>query len=67
MVLVVAVASLASCSKEIDYTDQQRLCIAQRHSDFDSKKLDQCVDVCKFCMNGNVVTCNTSCKLRGAY
>jgi len=57
---------LASCSQEPEYTDQQRACIAQRYKDYDSKKLSQCVDVCVSCMHGNVVTCNTSCKLRGA-
>jgi hypothetical protein len=59
-------ASLAACSKETEYSDQQRACIAQRYKEFDPRKLSQCVDVCKTCMNGNNVTCNTSCKLRGA-
>ena len=65
---VVATVALlfASCSKEAEYTDQQRACIAQRYPTYDSKKIDQCVAVCKGCMNGNSVTCNTSCKLKGA-
>jgi hypothetical protein len=57
---------LASCSQEVEYSDSQRACIAQRYRDFDAKKLSQCVDVCKACMKGNEVTCNTSCKLKGA-
>jgi hypothetical protein len=57
---------LASCSQEVEYSDQQRVCIAQRYMIFDARKLSQCVDVCKSCMNGNTVTCNTSCKLKGA-
>ena len=64
--LVAVAASVASCSRETEYSDQQRLCIAQRYLDFDARKLNQCVDVCKYCMNGNDVTCNTSCKLKGA-
>jgi hypothetical protein len=51
---------------EAEYSDQQRACIAQRYGQFDARKLTQCVDVCKACMKGNTVTCNTSCKLKGA-
>jgi hypothetical protein len=57
---------LASCSQEDEYSDQQRVCIAQRYQAYDSKRLSQCLDVCIACMKGNVVTCNTSCKLKGA-
>jgi hypothetical protein len=57
---------LASCSQEMEYTEQQRACIAQRYTSYDARQLNQCVDVCKACMNGNTLTCNTSCKLRGA-
>ena len=67
-ICVVATAALlfASCSKEAEYTDEQRVCIAQRYTTYDSRKIDQCVAVCKACMKGNTVTCNTSCKLNGA-
>jgi hypothetical protein len=64
--LVAAATSLASCSQEAGYTDQQRVCIAERYKNYDAKQLSQCVDVCKACMGGNNVTCNTSCKLKGA-
>jgi hypothetical protein len=64
--LVAAAIGLVACSQEPEYTDQQRVCIAQRYKDFDPKKLIQCVDVCKACMNGTTATCNTSCKLKGA-
>lgn len=57
---------LASCSQEIEYTEEQRSCIAQRYASYDARQLNQCVDVCKACMKGNTVTCNTSCRLRGA-
>lgn len=57
---------LASCSKETDYTDQQRSCIAERYVSYDARQLGQCVDVCKACMKGSTVTCNTSCRLKGA-
>ena len=65
-VLIAVAIGLACCSKEDGYTDQQRTCIAQRHGDYDARQLSQCVDVCIACMNGTAVTCNTSCKLKGA-
>jgi hypothetical protein len=64
--LMAAAIGLAACSQEAEYTDQQRDCIAQRYGNFDARKLSQCVDVCRACMKGNTVTCNTSCKLKGA-
>ena len=65
-VLLAIATGLTSCSQEVEYSDQQRVCIARRYQDYDARKLSQCVDVCKACMNGNNVTCNTSCKLKGA-
>jgi hypothetical protein len=68
IVLVAAAIGLASCSQETALTEQQRICIAQRYPDYDAKQprlLNQCIDVCKYCMAGNDVTCNTSCKLKG--
>ena len=62
----VLAVSLAACSQEVEYTNEQRACIAQRHINYDASKLDHCVDVCIMCMRGNTLTCNTSCKLRGA-
>ena len=64
--LTLLTAALAACSQEIDYTPEQRSCIAQHYASYDAKQINQCVDVCRACMRGNVVTCNTSCRLRGA-
>jgi hypothetical protein len=68
--LIVAVAVLAFTliywRGQAEYSDQQRACIAQRYGQFDAMKLSQCVDVCKVCLTGNDITCNTSCKLKGA-
>ncbi len=67
LVLLTALAAgLASCSREVEYTDQQRTCIAERYTNYDARQLNQCVNVCRACMKGNTVTCNTSCRLRGA-
>lgn len=66
VLLTVLAAGLTSCSREVEYTDQQRACIASRYTNYDARQISQCVDVCRACMRGNVVTCNTSCRLRGA-
>jgi hypothetical protein len=66
-VLIALAVGLASCSQEqAGYSDAERACIAQRHYDYDAKQLSQCVDVCKYCLKGTTVTCNTSCRLKGA-
>ena len=64
--LIALAAGLSACSQDVEYTPEQRMCIAQRYAAYDPKQLKQCVDVCKMCMRGNTVTCNTSCRLRGA-
>jgi hypothetical protein len=53
------------CGKQLKQV-KPRAAMAQRHKNYDAKQLGQCVDVCKACMNGNNVTCNTSCKLKSA-
>jgi hypothetical protein len=64
--LLALAAGLSACSQEVEHTPEQRMCIAQHYSAYDPRQLSQCVDVCKACMKGNTVTCNTSCRLRGA-
>jgi hypothetical protein len=65
-VVAALAAGLAACSQEPDYTPEQRLCIASHYANYNPRQLNQCVDVCRLCMKGNVLTCNTSCRLRGA-
>ena len=65
-VLIAVALAMASCSKEPEYTDAQRVCIAQHYGKYDPKNLSQCLDICKACMSGNTATCTTSCKLKGA-
>ncbi len=64
--LVLLAMFLAGCSKEPEYTDQERVCIAKLYSSYDAKQMNQCVNVCKSCMGGSTVTCTTSCDLNGA-
>jgi PBP1b-binding outer membrane lipoprotein LpoB len=63
---LLAAIFLTGCSNEPEYTEQQRGCIAKQYQDYDRRQMRQCVDVCRFCMGGNMVTCSTSCKLKGA-
>ncbi len=63
--LVALAAGLSAC-QEPEYTPEQQLCIASHYAAYDPKQLNQCVDVCRVCMKGNTLTCNTSCRLRGA-
>jgi hypothetical protein len=65
-ILLAVAIGLSACSQEPEYSEQQRVCIAQRYKAYDARQLSQCVDICKACMSGNTVTCNTSCKLKGA-
>jgi len=66
-VLTTLAIGAASCSQEqAGYTEKERACIAQHYNDYDAKRLSQCVDVCKACLNGTVATCNMSCRLKGA-
>jgi hypothetical protein len=64
--LLTFAVGLASCSQAVETTPEQQACIGRKYSSYDAKKLNQCVDVCRVCMKGNTVTCNTSCRLRGA-
>lgn len=66
LLIITAAIALGACSQEPAYTEQERACIARRNPAYNPKQLSQCVDVCKACMRGNDVTCNTSCKLKGA-
>lgn len=63
---LLAIALLTGCSKEPEYTDQQRLCIVKLYQNYNAKQMSQCVDVCKSCMGGSTTTCSTSCNLKGA-
>lgn len=68
-VFVVALAVLAvsgGCAKEEELTAEQRVCVADLYPTYDPKQTEACVKVCKVCKKGNTVTCNTSCRLRGA-
>jgi hypothetical protein len=51
--LTALAVGLSACSQEIEYTPEQRSCIAQHYSAYDAKQINQCVDVCRLCMKGN--------------
>lgn len=68
----IAVAALAvlaimgGCAKEEELTAEQKVCVADLYPVYDPMKTEACVKVCRVCKKGNAVTCNTSCRLRGA-
>jgi hypothetical protein len=64
--MTLTVLNVAACAPEPEYTEQQRMCIAQRYQPYDARQLNQCIDVCRNCLSGTAVTCNTSCKMKGA-
>jgi hypothetical protein len=62
-----AVGSIVvGCKPDDDLTPQQKTCAAKLYSQYRASDLEQCVNVCKACRNGNTNTCTTSCKLKGA-
>jgi len=60
---------LVSCDPESDDTGTAAInkCATGLHPSYDPKQRDQCVDVCIKCAHGNMVTCSTSCFMRGAH
>jgi hypothetical protein len=64
---LLGIAAVAvACTPEDEQTEQQRICASRLYPNYNSKILDQCMNVCKSCRGGNTVTCSTSCKLKGA-
>jgi hypothetical protein len=57
---------LATCSPEPEGAAQTSACARKLFSSYNPKSFDQCTDVCIKCENGNMVTCSTSCTLKGA-
>ena len=63
LLLACFAVGLTACSEEQPaYNEHQRVCISQRYNHYDPKQLTQCLDVCKNCLNGSVVTNNTTNK-----
>jgi hypothetical protein len=64
----IAFASLAivACSPKTAQNDAEQTCALKLYPDYDQTRLDQCMAVCKSCRSGTIVTCSTSCKLKGA-
>ena len=63
---VIGSLMLVACSQEPDSGNtSSAICLARRPA-YDAKNMKQCVDACIACENGTVVTCTTSCTLKGA-
>jgi hypothetical protein len=63
--LIVGFAT-ASCSPDPEVTGSANKCATDLYHSYNPKVRDQCVDVCIKCDHGNMVTCSTSCMLKGA-
>lgn len=65
---LLAFASLviAACSQGAGEKDPELACAAKVHKNYDAKRLDECIDVCKVCSGGTTISCATSCRLKGA-
>jgi hypothetical protein len=65
-VAVLLALTLAACSPEAEVADSTNKCVTNLYPSYNSKLLDQCMDVCIKCKRGNTTTCSTSCTLKGA-
>ena len=66
-VLFAAAFVMVSCSPEEEVMSSVHdKCAADLYHSYNPKVRDQCVDVCIKCDHGSMVTCSTSCMLKGA-
>ncbi|MES2752825.1 MAG: hypothetical protein V4661_15770 [Pseudomonadota bacterium] len=63
---LLAAIALAACGPKDDLTEAQKACMSNNFSQYKPSDLEQCVNACKVCRNGNTTTCTTSCRLKGA-
>jgi hypothetical protein len=68
LLLAVGLAAylVAACSSEPETKGSFDRCAANLYSNYNSKIISQCVDVCIKCARGVTTTCSTSCTLKGA-
>jgi hypothetical protein len=67
VVLIVTAVALISCSPEDEVTGSiHDRCAADLYGSYNPKVMNQCVAVCIKCDRGSMVTCSTSCTLKGA-
>ncbi len=65
LLLFVVAFGLVGC-RDDQTAGPELACASQLYSPYDAKKLDQCVNVCIKCEKGTMLTCSTSCQLKGA-
>jgi hypothetical protein len=66
-VLFAAALVVVSCSPEEEVTNSiHNKCATDLYHSYNPKVRDQCVDACIKCDHGNMITCSTSCMLKGA-
>jgi hypothetical protein len=68
VLLALCVAGVvASCRADGETTGSLNKCATDLFLQYDAKRLDQCVAVCRICDHGTMTTCTTSCTLKGAH
>jgi hypothetical protein len=64
-ILIFYLLTFISCPQATAGDTTGAICPARRPP-YDPKSMKQCVDACVACDNGTIVTCTTSCTLKGA-
>jgi major membrane immunogen (membrane-anchored lipoprotein) len=64
--VLILVLLLGGCFEEDETTGSINTCAADLYTNYSSKNLQQCIDVCVKCGHGAVTTCSTSCTMKGA-
>jgi hypothetical protein len=65
MLMLLALAC-GACSGDDEVTGMTNRCANSLFKPYDPKVMEQCVAVCRQCERGTIVTCSTSCNLKGA-
>jgi hypothetical protein len=65
-ILTLLALACGACSGDDEVTGATSRCANGLFKPYDPKVMEQCVAACGQCEHGTIVTCSTSCKLKGA-
>jgi ferredoxin-like protein FixX len=65
-IMILIALATAGCQRESEVTGSTDACPVRLYGTFDGKDMHQCVKACMSCDRGTIVTCSTSCTLKGA-
>jgi hypothetical protein len=66
LAVIILALTVAACEPEQDITGTAAACPVRSYSTYNPKDMNQCVNACKSCDHGTMVTCTTSYTLKGA-